>query len=70
MKKSEFYLLAGSFLRLLRYIVQILLQILFIIPGLCILVIAFVFRAIELIFHFASNSLASAVGWIIQYVFR
>ena len=70
MKKSEFYLLADSFLRLLKFTANILMETILVIPGLCLLIIGFVFKAIEMIFHYASNSLISVVGRILLFVFR
>lgn len=70
MKESELYKLADSFLRLLKYIVQIIVEAILIIPCLCLLVISFVCRAVEILFHTASASLAALVCRIMRFVVR
>lgn len=68
MKESEIYKLAESFLRLLKYIVQIVIEGIVIIPCLILLLVSFICRGIELLFHLASSSLVALVYRIMRFI--
>lgn len=67
MKESEIYKLAESFLRLLKYIVQIVIEAIAVIPCLILLLVSFICRGFEILFHAASSSLAALVCRIMRF---